>query len=45
MTYPACRADSIIAASTEVMPSRWTASRTVVWNARLARIAAFCAAS
>ncbi len=46
MTKPAARASSIIDAVIEVMPSRCTASSgTAVWKARLARIAAFCAAS
>src|SRR3954469_6417413 len=39
-------ADATSAAVTPVMPSRWTsAARTLLWKARLARIAAFAAAS
>ena len=45
-TKPERLADSTCAAVTPVMPSRCTASTgTLVWNARLARMAAFCAAS
>ena len=40
------RAASMSAAVTPVIPSRWTSALlTRVWNARLARIAAFAAAS
>ena len=45
-TNPARRAESTCSAVTFVMPSRCTASTgTLVWKARLARMAAFCAAS